>query len=261
MPGLLDRIARGDPIAERVVLVAAHPDDETLALASRLDRMSDLCIIHLTDGAPVDLSDARRAGAATREDYAELRRQEVRAAMQVLGCSAELRCYWHVDQHAILNAAAITQQLVRDIWDAHAVVTHPYEHGHPDHDAAALCVALARSRLVDQGMEPPEHIEFPSYHLRDGQGVFGAFWPEPGAAETLLPLTEEERHRRSRALRCFASQQAFLSQVPDWPERLRPAPAYDFHAPAAPREAFYDRLGWAMTSAVWRDHAQALLAA
>jgi LmbE family N-acetylglucosaminyl deacetylase len=250
--GLLDRIARGDPISDRVVLVAAHPDDETLALASRLGRMTDLCIIHLTDGAPFDLADARRSGASTREEYAEMRRRELRAAMATLGCNAELRCYWHPDQQAILSAAAIVRQLVRDLWDARAVITHPYEHGHPDHDTAAFCVALARSRLAQLGMEPPEHLEYPSYHLRDGQAVFGSFWPEAGTPETVLPLTD---------LLCFLSQQAVLSQVPDWPERLRAAPAYDFLAPAAPGETSYDHLGCAMTSAIWRDHANSVLAA
>ena len=259
MTTLLERLARGEPVDDRIVLVAAHPDDETLALASRMDRLPDLCVIHLTDGAPFDMADARRAGAPTREDYAEMRRKEVRAAMQAMRGTAELRCYWHPDQEAILHAEAIVAQLVRDIWDADAVLTHPYEHGHPDHDTAALCVAVALARLRDQGRRVPEHLEFPSYHLRGGEPVFGAFWPDPAAPETALDLSDDDRERRERALRCFRSQRAFLSKVPHWDERLRPAPTYDFGAPAPPGEALYDRWGWAITAADWRRHAATLL--
>jgi hypothetical protein len=47
--------------------------------------------------------------------------------------------------------------------------------------------------------------------------------------------------------------------VPDWEERLRPAPSYDFHAPAPPGRALYDQWGWEMNLAAWRGHAEALL--
>ncbi|NEX92761.1 PIG-L family deacetylase, partial [Caulobacter sp. 17J65-9] len=36
---LLDRLAAGAVVADRLALVAAHPDDETLGLGGRLDRM------------------------------------------------------------------------------------------------------------------------------------------------------------------------------------------------------------------------------
>jgi hypothetical protein len=37
------------------------------------------------------------------------------------------------------------------------------------------------------------------------------------------------------------------------------APVYDFSQPALPAVAFYDRLGWRMTSCRWRIHATAVL--
>ncbi|TNC48481.1 PIG-L family deacetylase [Rubellimicrobium rubrum] len=259
MDGILERLVRGERLPERVVLVVAHPDDETLALASRMNRMDDLCIVHLTDGSPRDMQDARRVGAETVEEYAELRRQELRAAMAVLDATPELRCCWHPDKEAILHGAAIVEQLVRYLWDAEVVVTHSYEHGHPDHDTAALCVALACRHLEAQGRPAPRHLEFPSYHLRDGRTVFGSFWTDPNAPEVKIPLSPEDQDRRRRSLACFESQMGFLNQVPHWEEWLRPAPAYDFRAPAPPGSALYDGWGWNMTLTEWRRHADTLL--
>lgn len=240
-------------------MVVAHPDDETLALGSRMSRLADLCIIHLTDGAPRDLVAARRAGLPDAASYAALRRTELRAALAALQASADLRCYDIPDQQAVLHARAIIGRLVGDLSGAAAVVTHAYEHGHPDHDTAALAVALACEALEARNLRAPAILEFPAYHLRDRQEVFGAFWPDPRAPEAVLLLDQEEIQRKRAAIACFASQAAILSRFPIGSERLRRAPPHDFRRPAPPGLAWYDKFGWDMTLAVWRRHADALL--
>jgi len=240
-------------------VVVAHPDDEVLAAGSRMDRMDDLTIIHITDGSPRDMEDARRLGVASREDYARLRRREVAAAMEALGAEAELLCYWHPDKEAILHGAAILDQLTEDLADAKVVITHAYEHGHPDHDTAALCVRLAIRRLYADGAEVPQVYEFPIYAMEAGQPVFGRFHPHPNAPETILPMTEAERARRNAALAEYRSQSSVLEFAGHWEERLRRPPIYDFRAPAPQAAAWYDRHGWVMTLARWREHADLLL--
>lgn len=259
MTGFLERLARGDRVAERVVVVVAHPDDEVLAAGSRMDRMEDLTVVHITDGSPRDMEDARRLGFATREDYASLRRREVVAAMEALGAEAELLCLWHPDKEAILHGAAIVEQLVEELDGAGFVITHAYEHGHPDHDTAALCVSLAVARLREAGRDAPEVLEFPIYAMLGGQPVFGRFVPMEGAPETVLPMTPAERERRNAALAAYRSQRGVLAFAGDWEERLRPALPYDFRQPAPNGVALYDRHGWMMTLARWREYADALL--
>lgn len=259
MSGLLDRLVRGEPIPGRVVVVVAHPDDEVLAAGSRMDRMADLAVIHLTDGAARDMQDARRLGFATREDYAAARRREVVAAMDALGAEAELLCYWHPDKEAILHGPAILDELTRDLGGAAAVITHAYEHGHPDHDTAALCVHLARERLRAAGLPAPEALEFPIYAMVDGQPAFGRFLPDPDAPEAVLPMGPEDRARRDAALAAYRTQEGVLGFAGGWQERLRPAPRRDFRQPAPNGAAWYDRHGWDMTLARWREHADALL--
>jgi N-acetylglucosamine malate deacetylase 2 len=252
-------LARRERIPERVVVVVAHPDDEVLAAGSRMALMEDLTVIHITDGSPRDMEDARCLGIESREDYARLRRREVVAAMEALGAEAELLCYWHADKEAILHGAAILDQLTEDIAGAAVVITHAYEHGHPDHDTAALCVRLAVHRLHADGAETPRVYEFPIYSLEAGQPVFGRFHPDPTAPETVLPMTEAERARRNAALAEYRSQSGVLGFAGAWEERLRPAPLYDFRAPAPQGTAWYDRHDWVMTLARWRAHADALL--
>lgn len=259
MAGFLDRLANREPIPERVAVVVAHPDDEVLAAGSRMARMRDLVVVHTTDGAPRDMEDARREGVSSVEDYAALRRREVVAAMDALGASPELLCLWHPDKESILHAAAILDQLTEELAGAGAVITHAYEHGHPDHDTAALCVRLACDRLRAGGAESSEIFEFPIYAMENGQPVFGRFAPDPSAPETVLPMTDEERARRNAALAAYGSQRGVLAFAGHWEERLRPAPLYDFRQPAPSGEAWYDRHGWVMTLARWREHADALL--
>ena len=243
-------------------MVVAHQDDEVLGLGSRMDRLGRLRVIHLTDGAPRDMRDATREGFETWQDYAAARRAELDRALAAIGAGdAERIAYDAPDQEAIRHCRAIVERLAHDLRGQRAVVTHPYEYGHPDHDTAALAVWLACRRLRAEGAEAPERFEFASYHMRGGRPVLAEFWPDPGAPEIELPLTEAELARKRAARDCFDTQKALGGRFPLTPERLRRAPDYDFAAPAPPGEAVYDRWGLAMTSAEWRRLADEALRA
>lgn len=257
---LLGALAAKAEIDAPVVMVVAHPDDEILGLGSRLGSIRHLTIIHLTDGAPRDMVDARREGFARWQDYAAARRAELARALEAIGAGhARAICYDHPDQEAIVHWADIVRRLETDLRGAAAVVTHPYEHGHPDHDAAALTVGLACERIAREGGRPPGRLEFASYNLRDGQPVLGAFWPDESRPELALDLTEEELGLKRAAMDCFDTQKALGGRFPLTPERLRSAPAYDFGRSAPPGQAVYERWGLNMTLARWREHADAAL--
>lgn len=248
------RLASGAPITERVAVVVAHPDDETLWAGALLGRLGDGLLIHLTDGAPEDMADARRLGFATREEYAATRAAELDRALQALGYAGERLGYGVRDQEAVFHLDAVADRLTADLAGAAVVATHPYEGGHPDHDAAAWAVRRAADRL---GVPV---VEFACYQEQDGERRFGRFWPDNGAPEQVRALLPADAARIDAALRAHASQAAVFGDWRPAAERWRPAPRYDFAAPPPSGNALYDRFDWRMTSGRWRALAERELA-
>ncbi|GAO39173.1 hypothetical protein SCH01S_28_00320 [Sphingomonas changbaiensis NBRC 104936] len=245
-PDFATRLASGERIEEPVAIVVAHPDDESLWLGTVLNRLSNATLIHLTDGAPRDMRDAARLGFDTRAAYASARARELDAALAALGAAPRRLAYRFVDQNLVFRVAELIERLRGDLAGMRAVITHPYEGGHPDHDAAALAVRAAF---------PGEVIEFACYHLADGERVFGRFWPDPHALEHSRLLGAEEQARVDEAIRAHATQQEVIGGWRPTEERWRRAPRYDFTAVPPPGAALYDGFGWALTSAEWRKRA------
>lgn len=242
----LDDLAAGRAIDVPVALVVAHPDDETLGVGMRMACLHRLTLIHLTDGAlftDVWSVAAQRAGELDR-------------ALTVLGVTPERRiAYGCADQETVAYLPELATVLADDLADTAIVLTHAYEHGHPDHDTAALAVHAACVKLARAG-NAPEVVEFPSYHLAREGAHFGEFWPDPDKPEWIARLDAGERERKQAALACFSSQQAMLRNFPLDAERFRLAPDYDFSVPAPPRAAWYDRQRWNIDSRGWRQLAR-----
>jgi LmbE family N-acetylglucosaminyl deacetylase len=254
---LAERLARGEAIEEPVAVVVAHPDDEVLWLGSRLPLLRTWRLIHLTDGAPRDLQDARRAGFQTWREYALARRVELQRALQALHARpAGWTSFGIADQESVHHLVSIAERLTTELAGMQAVLTHAYEHGHPDHDSTACAVHAACALLERRGGQAPQMVEFASYHALDGQLVRGRFWPEPNLTESVVSISAQSRADKARALECFVSQLAFLQQFATLEERLRAAPVYDFTEPAPPGEALYDAFEWRITGALWREAAR-----
>lgn len=238
-----------------VAIVAAHPDDETIGAGGSLPRFGEATLLHLTDGAPRDGRDAAAAGFETREAYAAARRREMIAAVALAGIPIE-RCIevGQVDQEASLHLDRLACRLADWIGETRPdfILTHPYEGGHPDHDAAAFAVHAARRLLAREGWPAPNVAEFTSYHLRDGVFAAGVFLPAEGFEESAVPLSEAERELKARMFACFATQRQVLSAFRIETERFRPAPAYDFTRPPHPGPLHYESFDWGMTGARWR---------
>ena len=245
----------------RAVIVAAHPDDETAGVGGCLPLLSAPVLVHVTDGAPRDMQCASEYGFPTREAYAEARRLELLDALRAGSVEpAELVRFDYVDQEASLHLAELAGKLAglfRRL-QPDVVLTHPYEGGHPDHDATAFAVQAARDSLRD-GLKP-QIIEFTSYHNRDGCMETGLFLPAEGVEETVVTLGPADCARKQRMLHCFRTQQAVLSHFGTTEERFRRAPTYDFGDPPHPGMLFYEQFPWGMTGSRWRELARLALA-
>ncbi|HEY8612961.1 MAG TPA: PIG-L deacetylase family protein [Roseomonas sp.] len=250
---LLSRLAQREAVDDPVALVVAHPDDETLGAGAVLPLFHRLLLVQVTDGAPRNLEDARAAGFDSAADYAQARQRELDAALAAGGVCASRVVLGAADQRASLDMAALARALAKQLrdHDARVVLTHPYEGGHPDHDAVAFCARAAVSILARDGVEPPALVEMPFYHAAPDGWAVGRFLPG-GSAQTVLELTADERVRKRAMMDAFVSQAATLSQFPINEELFRPAPDYEFTAPPHEGTLLYERFPWGMDGARWR---------
>lgn len=232
-----------------MMVVVAHPDDETVGASSLLTRLTHAHFVYVTDGAPQDGRDAMRQGWSV-DEYRDARRRERDAAFARCGLDpariVEFAC---PDQQAVFQLADLSLRLAH-LFELHAigsVLTHAYEGGHPDHDAAAFIVHAA-ARLTPVA---PAIMEMPLYR-RGPQGTLAfEFLPDElsDAHAITVSLSPEERSLKQSLINCYASQRDTLTMLPLEMERFRPAPAHDFRRPPHEGVLWYEERDWGMSGA------------
>jgi LmbE family N-acetylglucosaminyl deacetylase len=197
--------------------------------------------------------DARALGFDTREEYAAARRRERDAALALANIPpSRVRELGVVDQSAVHHAAAIARELADTIRAERpdVVITHPYEGGHPDHDATALAVFAAVESLASN--DPPLIAEMTSYHSRAGELITGQFLSGDTTLERAVVLNVAERERKLAMFRCYTTQQHLLAPFTVDVERFRGAPTYDFSRPPHEGPLWYEHLNRGVTPSEWR---------
>ncbi|HZR57660.1 MAG TPA: PIG-L deacetylase family protein [Terriglobales bacterium] len=241
------------------LMLAAHPDDETIGASAALSRLPNAAVVYLTDGAPRDKQLWSGGGNYSREEYACIRRHEAEAALEVVGIPVERIHYLGtIDQESVfrLRELAGTLSILLHELQPDALITHAYEGGHPDHDSAALVASLAVNSF--KAAAAPKLLEMTSYHAHNGKCCMGEFLPvsegQPGRFEEfIIQLAPEEAARKKRMMDCYKSQKLVLQNFPLNPERLRPAPKYNFSTPPHSGKLWYECMGWQITGVQWRE--------
>ena len=193
-------------VVRRLVVVAAHPDDESLGAGG-------LIATAVAKGVPTNVLVAT-AGEGSHpaspthapEALARLRRRELAAAARVLGLEESAVTTMAVlDGHVAENRDEITAAIVDLLGDGRGVLlVAPYRaDGHPDHDAMGACAAAAAHRTGATLAEYPIWL-WHAGHSRD----------MPWDRLVRLPLAAKAIEDKRAALRCHASQVRPLSHQP-----------------------------------------------
>lgn len=199
----------------RIVVLAAHPDDETLgagalaaAAAARGVRV-ELMVLTDGEGSHPD------SPTWTREDLAGRRRDEARAAADALGAGVDLTLLGLPDGGlAGSREESVTGALVERLGDARDVLLlAPWRgDGHPDHEAAGRAAAAAAVRTGARLLEYP---------------VWFWHWASPHQApwQRMLAIgyDEETSARKAQAVAAHRSQVQPLSGAPGDEVLLAPA--------------------------------------
>jgi N-acetylglucosamine malate deacetylase 2 len=243
----------------RALIVVAHPDDEVVALGGRLGRLGASHLVHVTDGAPRDAKDSHAYGFASLEHYRDARETELRKALDLAGISGVSRTRIGIfDQESFLHLIELTNRIEELIADQQpeAIFTHPYEGGHPDHDACAFAVHHAVELRKSKGHSVPAIIEATFYHAAGSAMETGRFLASAEMPEITYKLTKKERSQKRALLACFTTQQGTLRCFETDDESYRIAPQYDFRK--LPHEAplLYDHYSWGADSERFKEEAE-----
>jgi LmbE family N-acetylglucosaminyl deacetylase len=241
-----------------ILILAAHPDDETVGAAAVIWQAERLTLAHVTDGCPASLADARAAGCETSAQYAELRQAELADALGHAGKARIRRArLGFVDQRCAHGLCDLTEAILQLIEECspNVLITHAYEGGHPDHDATAFAAHQALKRLP--GWRMPLLVEMACYHSGSGEIQCGQFLPGPDCEELELQFDAGQRLLKQAMLKCFRSQLGAFHYIATHGERYRPAPNYDFSLPPHPGALHYEKSSLGVKGAEWRELAAA----
>jgi LmbE family N-acetylglucosaminyl deacetylase len=173
-----------------LVVVAPHPDDETLGAGGLIFSWAKMgqpvSVVSVTDG------EASHPGNPT---VAATRRCEQRRSLRILGSDAvELRRLGLPDGQVRFHESALRDVLLAVSKDATMIA--PFEQdGHPDHEAVGrICAEVATENGIRLARYPVW-----AWHQSDPESLCGHRW---GRFRLNRPAQEAKRS----AIRCFESQ-------------------------------------------------------
>lgn len=183
----------------RAVVVAPHPDDETLGLggliASLLSTGTQVVLVALTDGE----ASHPQSTSVTTDELRNRRIAETAAALAVLGDGlpgAALVQRLQLPDGG-LTEAPIADHLSRLLQPADWCFTTWEGDGHPDHEVAGRAARTACERTGAR---------------RFGYPVWTWHWARPGDDRVpwqlahRLPIAPDSHRRKAEAIACYASQ-------------------------------------------------------
>lgn len=201
----------------RLVVLAAHPDDDVLAIGGLLarlaDRGCDLLFVTATDGE----ASHPHSPTVSAAELGERRARELDAALDALGHAKSQRLPLHLPDSALAaDESELAGRLGPQLAGAVALLAPWSRDGHPDHDTAGRAARRSIRELSDGAAagrtgQPPMLWEYPvwTWHWAtpDTTGL-------PWGRARAVHLRPYERTVKAQAIACFVSQLYALSDHP-----------------------------------------------
>lgn len=226
----------------KVLVLAAHPDDETIACSALLQRATASLVVFAVDGAPPHFEFEKTFGSLRK--YSDARFQEASQALTLIpNCSfrrlARKDSNWFVDQHLFLDLQEAFSSFIEIIeeFSPDVLVSHAFEGGHIDHDA---CHVLASRAAFSLGLRG---LEFPLYwRSARGEDVFQEF-RKYREGEFSLQLLQQELFVKQQMLAEYRTQKTLTLVFRPETEPFRPMTQIGYATPAWPDYPFENRHG------------------
>lgn len=233
------------PLLGTTVILVAHPDDEVIACGALMQRMCQAVVVFATDGAPRDEFFWKQYGS--RDEYAEIRRQEARQALFMAGAQpvflAGRTRDGIADQELFRRlpvAMTAFEHLVAEV-RPHALLTLSYEGGHPDHDACCFIASLIGRRAGVPVWESPLY-----HRTQNGQGAVQSFHTRT-AKEVESQVEGSPLETKIEMFQTYKSQKLTMESFRPEIEQFRPLADYDFTRRPLPWKLNYEHWRWTMT--------------
>jgi LmbE family N-acetylglucosaminyl deacetylase len=193
------------PTAARVVVLAAHPDDETLGAGGLIALMAeagaDVHVIVASDGAASHPHSPTKAPA----ELALIRKGEVATAVRTLAPEATVE-FLDLPDGGLAGRIPEITSAVSAVARDDSVIVAPWRHDrHPDHTACARAARLAAASST-------QLLEYPIWAWHWGSPVTELSSLDPEASDVRrLRLDDDLRERKQRAINAYGSQVLPLS--------------------------------------------------
>ncbi len=187
----------------RLVVVVAHPDDETLAMSGLLIRTATSRLPTVVVMATAGEHSHPDSPTRTPDDLRAARRVELRLALTRLHSEADVRWLGLPDGRVADHLDALDDVLAGIVDDTTLLVSTWSGDGHSDHEAVADSAARSAARVGARHLQAPIWL----WHWGTRDDV-------PWATVRRLPLDAEAVRRRRAALEAYVSQHRPLSSAP-----------------------------------------------
>ena len=191
-----------EEIMQKVLVIAAHPDDEILGaggtIAKFVTKGAEVKVLIVTDGSTSQYRDDPKL-----QDILDAKKKETQNAMRILGVSEVLYggmpdMKLDVTDHILVNQSI---ERVIDEYQPNIVFTHYHGDVNLDHQCVSRSTMVACRPVIDQCVQELYAYYVPSSTDWNAQNNINTFMPN-----VFIDISGECAEKKYQAMECYATE-------------------------------------------------------